>query len=249
VVSFVPEPVKLLIALPTSHTGMCAAGQAITRIYTRHPEWKVSQYESVGSLLTAGFNRVWAHALNLREKSEITHFLMLHDDVRPRQEDWIDLFFTEMASANAQVLSAIIPIKDMRGLTSTALDTDPWRPMRFTQRFVHESRPVTWTDERLLFNTGCMLIDFSGDWVEEVCFTIRDRIVREKGGWMAYVQPEDWDFSRQCRALGVRVAVTRAVTIDHFGVNYWPSDMVWGDAMDFGNATYMLDKAKEAQPQ
>lgn len=237
--------VKLFIGLPSHRSGVCAGWQAISRIRVRHPEWQVTEFESVGSLLTAGFNRAWAHALNLREKGEITHFLMLHDDVRPRDEDWIDRLFTEMAGANAQVLSAIIPIKDSRGLTSTALDTDPWRPMRFTQHFIHESRPVTWTDERLLFNTGCMLIDFSGDWVTKVCFTIRDRIIQEADGtWAAYVQPEDWDFSRQCRKLGVRVAVTRALAIDHFGVNYWPSDMVWGEQADFGNAVYMLDQAK-----
>lgn len=231
---------KLFIALPTSHAGACAASQAITRVYAGHPDWQVTQFESVGSLLTAGFNRAWAHALNLREKGEITHFLMLHDDVRPRDENWIDLLFAEMAAANAQVLSAIIPIKDNRGLTSTALDTDPWRPMRFTQHQIHKWQPTTWTDERLLFNTGCMLVDFSGDWVTKVCFTINDRIVLENGTWAAYVEPEDWNFSRQCRALGVRVAVTRAVTIDHYGANYWPSDLVWGEQADFGNATYMI---------
>jgi len=234
--------IKLLIALPTSHTGQCAAAQAIIRAHVAHPDWQIEEFESVGSLLTAGFNRAWAYALNMRERGEITHFLMLHDDIRPREENWLDLLFAEMESANAQVLSSIVPIKDNRGLTSTALDTDPWRPMRFTMHQIHESRPVTWTDERLLFNTGCMLVDFSGDWVTQVCFTITDRIVFEKGEWKAYVQPEDWDFSRQCRDLGVRIAVTRAVTIEHFGGSFWPSDMVWGEEADFSNLMFSHNK-------
>jgi len=237
---------KLLIGLPTYQPGAGVNGQAIQRVYAGHPEWKVDQLEASGSLLAAGFNRLWAHALNLREKGEITHFLMLHADVRPREENWIDLLFVEMARHEAQVLSSIIPIKDERGLTSTALDTDLWCPMRFTQHQIHESRPITWTDERLLFNTGCMLVDFSSDWVERICFTVNDRLVREHGGWQAYTESEDWNFSRQCRALGVRCFVTRAAAMDHYGTSHWPSDLVWGEQADFGNVTCLLDKKRGA---
>lgn len=232
---------KLLIALPCYHTGTSVGARAIRRVYTSHPEWKVTEIEAIGSLLTAGFNRAWAHALNMRERGEITHFLMLHSDVRPRDENWIDILLAEMEKANVQVLSAIIPIKDARGMTSTALDTNLWRPMRFTMRQIHDA-PVTWTDDRLLFNTGCLLVNFAEPWVEKVCFTVNDLIVKENGTWASYVEPEDWHFSRQCHQLGVRVAVTRAVALDHFGVNHWPNDLVWGEAADFQNIVHMADK-------
>lgn len=229
---------KLLIALPCYQTGTGVAGRAITRVYTTHPDWQITVVEGIGSLLTAGFNRLWAHALNLRERGEITHFLMLHSDILPRNEDWVGDLLAEMEKADVQVLSAIVPIKDKRGLTSTALDTHEWRPMRFTMGQVH-AMSVTWTDERILFNTGMMLVDFSGDWVERVAFTVGDMIARVNGVWESYVEPEDWHFSRQCRALGVRVAVTRAVKLEHYGQNFWPNDKIWGDTADFQNAPFV----------
>ncbi len=228
-------PRRIFLACP-SYTAGTVNQKAQILAMTKHPGWVWQHMEMCSSLLTWSFNSCWAQALNLRERGGITHFLMLHADVNPRGgAEWVDQLLAEMEASQAQVLSGIIPIKSARGLTSTALETDNrWRPRRLTMAEVH-ARPVTWTDPALLFNTGLLLVDFSDPWVERVCFTMRDLIEKEPDGiWRASVEPEDWHFSRQCRALGVRVAVTRRVAVDHCGFGYWSSDQVWGQATDDG---------------
>ena len=93
-------------------------------------------------------------------------------------------------------------------------------------------RPVTWTAPDLLVNTGLMLVDFREPWVERVCFTIRDKIHEENGTWVAEVEPEDWGFSRQARALGVPLHVTRRVAVMHIGSKAFPNDVKWGIETD-----------------
>jgi hypothetical protein len=225
--------VKLLIAHPTYGSSGSVSMMAQLLLNQRHPDWNISHLEIGASCLAWCFNQAWCMALNLRAIGEITHFLLIHSDVRPRDATWFDTLLGEMVEHRADVMSAIIPIKNEEGLTSTALDTDPWQPMRLTQKQIHKY-PRTWSAPELLFNTGLLLIDMSGDWVEKAFFTINDKIERDEktGLWKAYVQPEDWNFSRQCRALGVRAFVTRAVTVDHYGTSHWPSDRIWGKDAD-----------------
>lgn len=238
---------KILIANPGYTPGYVSAF-AQAKAIQRHPEWEVHFYELSASLLTWNFNSAWATALNLKESHGLTHFLLIHADVRPKGEDWLDVMLAEMERMQADVMSAIIPIKDQRGLTSTALDTDPWRPLRLTQRQVLTEFPETWTADELLFNTGLLLVDLRKPWVEQVCFTMRDQIVRDDDGqWRAYVQPEDWHFSRQCRALGVRAYVTRKVVVEHFGTGCWSSGQVWGEPVDQVNGALVREKYDVAQ--
>lgn len=189
--------------------------------------------ENAGSICTFNFNQLWAGALNLRKTEGVTHFLLWHADIRPLGKDWLDVMFEEMENNDADVLSAIIPIKDERGLTSTAFDLGEWRVARITQKQVHSNKfPDTWTAENLLLNTGLMLVDMRKPWVEKICFTINDKIVFEKGQWKAYCEPEDWNFSRQCHKLDCRLFVTRKVITEHCGYKAWRSDEVWGQEVD-----------------
>jgi|SRR5581483_3389515 len=197
---------------------------------------QIHHFELASSLLTWSFNTAWVHALNLRKSAGITHFLLWHSDVQPMGEDWLRVFLDEFESNEADVLSAIIPIKDSRGLTSTALDTDEWRPKRITTHEANEVLPVSWTNELLLINSGLMLCDFTKPWVEKICFTMRDEIVQQPDGeWVVRCEPEDWNFSRQCRRLGLKLVATRAVTVQHHGAGCWSSASVWGDPIDKQN--------------
>ncbi len=232
---------NLLIANP-SYNASVQNLRAQLAAYAASPGRTIHSFELASSLLTWCFNSAWATALNLKEQEGLTHFLLWHADIRPRGDDWLDRFVAEMEATEADVLSAIVPIKDQRGLTSTAADTDPWRPIRITQRQAHDL-PETWTAPWLLFNTGLMLVDFRKPWVYDVCFTMNDRIVRdERGMWTAMVEPEDWHFSRQCRQLGVRALVTRKIVVDHFGTGCWGSDKVWGEEVDQQNGSLVANK-------
>lgn len=197
---------------------------------------EIHHAEINGSLLTWCFNSLWAMALNLKEESGLDYFLLWHADVKPVTEGWLETLIKELRDAEGDVISAIVPIKDARGLTSTARDSDPFRPIRITQHEAVNILPVSWTSEDVLLNTGLMLVDFSKPWVYDVCFTMQDRIVRRGDGkFIADIEPEDWNFSRQLHRKGLKLVATRAVTVEHFGVGTWRSDQVWGWETDRQN--------------
>lgn len=187
------------------------------------------------SLLTLSFNTLWCEALNAR-RDGITHFVMLHDDVGPIDDGWIDTLLAEQQKAKADILSAVIPIKDERGLTSTAVyDRRTNRMRRLTMTEVTEL-PPTFDAERagypgcvLLPNTGLWVCDFTRPWVEEICFTIRDKnFVGPEGKWVAQCFSEDWDFGIQAQRLGLRVCATTAVKLIHRGGFDYPNFTAWG---------------------
>lgn len=179
------------------------------------------------SLLCRGFNFMFSLALNAREQG-VTHFLLHHADIGP-EEGWLDKMMEIMKREGADVLSAVSPIKNQEGLTSTALDED-WRgqtaficPRRLTLNELYNDFPPTFTHPKLLLNTALMLIDLSKPWVENICFRMEDRIIRNKDGkFEAGGCSEDWVFSRDARALGARLFVTREVTLNHFGRAMFP---------------------------
>lgn len=208
-------------ALSLLHIQACAK---VERIGPRMP---------TGSLLALSHNLGWFWAVNNRERFGFTHLLMMHSDVEPIGTDWFDRLAAQMEVSGAEAISAIIPIKDHRGLTSTALDTNPWRPYRITQKQAQEL-PLTWTCGNLLINTGLLLVDLSKPWVEKICFTINDRVTRDDatGEFIPEVQSEDWDFSRQLWRMGVPYFATRAVRVLHHGWQNWDSEATWGRAVD-----------------
>jgi hypothetical protein len=198
-------------------------------------------YMEVGSsILTFAFNLCWAQALNEYEAGRITHFLMWHSDVRPCSPRWLDTLTDEMEKAGADVLGTSIPIKDTKGLTSTAIDTDPWRPQRVSLKQMNEL-PPTWSCDRLLINTGLMLVDLRKPWWQEICFDIEDRIVKVNDYWRAECKPEDWQFSRAARKRGARIFVTRAVVVEHTGLISWASNQMWGWPVDSPNESVLSD--------
>jgi len=145
------------------------------------------------------------------------------------------------------VLSAISPIKSGFGLTSTALDTHPWRPQRLTMAEVMDA-PETFDCDYarqrwgadLLINTGLMVFRLDNEWCERICFDIVCRNWRdEKGVFQCDVEPEDWRFSRWCNARGLKVATTRKVELLHKGPNDFNNFGTWGMwKTDEGNLRY-----------
>lgn len=179
------------------------------------------------SLLAYTFNHLWCNALNAKQKG-YTHFLMVHADIVP-EVGFMDKMLAIMEKNNAHILSAIVPIKNATGLTSTAIDTDQWHPPRFTMKQLAQM-PPTFTARKLLVNTGLMLVDIRDTWVYQIHFTINDKLERDNNGFYKPMsQPEDWNFSREARRLGAnRIFATREVKLAHLGHLDYRNEGTWG---------------------
>lgn len=198
------------------------------------------------------FNKLWIDALDLWEQGKISHFLMVHSDIVP-ESYFVDKMMAILERSGADVLSAIVPIKNNAGLTSTAMeeawgDEDPrWRVRRVTMHEAH-ALPKTWTHDLVLLNTGLMLVKM-GDWCKEIHFHFDDAIIQYRGRRHPVCFPEDWNFSRDAKKLGAKLYATREVCVTHMGdtgyVNYQP----WGTLkMDFKSPELdpIVDPAVEA---
>lgn len=207
---------------------------------SRLPDDAVYRQYNEGSLLAANFNALWVSALNLARAGRAPdYFAMLHADVEP-QDWWLDTLIDELEDKNLDVLSAVVPIKDSHGLTSTALshpDGDPFRILcRLTMADVHRL-PETFTSDDvghpLLLNTGLWVCRFDEAWTRKVRFTINDRIVTlPDGSYRAQCEPEDWYFSRLCHELGLKLGATRKVKLEHRGTAAFTNDRPWGQPFD-----------------
>jgi len=182
----------------------------------------------------------------MADDGEITHLAFLHGDIAP-EDLWIDKLVDEMDSLKADFISVVAPIKDLRGLTSTAigkfgLDWTPYRRLTMEEVMVlpetFSIEDTEYPDDILLHNSGCWLADLRNPLFGEedasgrglVYFTINDRIVR-KGGKRTYqVEPEDWFFSRRLHEQGARTFATRKVLIEHHGDFAFRNDHAWGVA-------------------
>lgn len=209
-----------------------------------------------GSLLAMTFNGAFCYALNRYKEDGAKWFAMLHADILP-EANWLDTLIEEAERLDADMLSAIVPIKSGKGLTSTAMAhaTDPWQLFtRLTLKQIwHEKMPETFNrytlktamqeilpepfasqvpDSALLVNTGCFVcrIDRLADFPP--CFTIHDRIIQKDGKWVPEVQPEDWWFSRCLDVRGMSVYATRKLDLVHWGGAAYKSNAQFGDDID-----------------
>jgi hypothetical protein len=187
------------------------------------------------SLLTLTFNSLWAMALNERANG-FTHFAMIHDDIWPMDDGWLDLLLKEFKASGADVLSTCVPIKDDRGLTSTAVMHKPTQRMiRLTMTEVCDlpdtfnAKDCGYDDCVILPNTGLWICDFTKPWVERICFTMKDRIFKGADGqWVPQCFGEDWGFGVQLAEMGLKVSATTALKVVHQGKFDYPNFAPWG---------------------
>jgi hypothetical protein len=202
------------------------------------------------SLLARTFNTLWIQALNHAERGLITHFAMLHADVAAPQF-WLDTLMEELTAREADICSVVVPIKDMKGVTSTAIDdpANPWQPYRRLTMTEVMRLPETFTAEdchqaslnphhgALLVNTGCWVCDLRRPWWlgdptqnQPLCFMINDRIRRgAEGKFFVDTQSEDWYFSREAAKYGAKIIATRKVKLEHFGEAGFSNVGAWGE--------------------
>lgn len=121
----------VFLAQPNAGSVMPCCALGMLQATFRHKlHVNVSQFGA----LVHNFNMCWCEALNRREELGLTHFAMLHSDIKV-SPSWIDALIEEMDRVDAEVMSAVVAIKDSRGLTTTGIryaDTIGCR--RFTMR-------------------------------------------------------------------------------------------------------------------
>lgn len=234
----------VFLTMPTVRNPQFHAMKGFHRPTERNtPRVEFAKGSSIGVPFSC--NILWAEALNEREHGhKITHFALMHDDVCP-EGPWLDVLMDVMDETGADMVSAAVPIKDGRGLTSTAVDNkddNTWLVRRITMHELHNDLPETftskdipWADGGLLANTGLFVCRF-GEWAEKVAWNQHNRIKHlvsdnNKNVWMAEAFPEDWDFCRQLNRLGLKIAVTRRVPLYHERPEF-TTRTVWGEEHD-----------------
>ncbi len=191
-----------------------------------------------GSLLSLVFNRLWCRALNERQERGYTHFAMHHADIQA-PVGWVDVLLNELDRHKADVISAVVAIKDYRGLTSTGYRSSNLGPIsRLTVKEVNDL-PETFDLEDalgtegkrhwLMVNTGLWVCRFTEPWVEDVCFNICDAIQKVDGRFQPRCLPEDWNFSGFCAQRGLKVMATRKLRVLHHGDTGFPNNGTWGE--------------------
>ncbi|MFA6244226.1 MAG: hypothetical protein WC655_25005 [Candidatus Hydrogenedentales bacterium] len=236
-----------------------ATGGKLTVAYSRHG----------GSSLPQVFNNLWVQALGQRDK--YTHFAMLHSDVEP-EGGWLDILYDELIRTQATVMSAVVAIKDEKGVSSTAVgvndDLYDYRRitmtelMKLPQTFsVADVRAAgIWPDyfagetpRCLLVNTGCWITDLSWPgWHvqdEQGFFKFKyEQLHRIQqwpdGRYNCEFAPEDWLMSRYVANNGGRVMATRLFKTIHVGTQLYPNWQAWGKPTDAEIDRHLADKRR-----
>ena len=119
-------------------------------------------------------NIFFATALNAQEFDgwDITHIFTMHNDVVP-EVGYLDILMDEIERTGADFLSVLLPIKDLNGLSSTAIDSvdNPFcveRRITMTEAYqlpeTFDAADCGYPDRALLVNTGLFLMDWTKDW-------------------------------------------------------------------------------------
>ena len=177
--------------------------------------------------------------------SDCDYWIMLHSDIKPVGDNWVDVLLGELEVENLSVISAVAAIKTPEGLTSTAVDTRESFPRRLTLKEINAG-PETLTNEkckkiygkRLLINTGVMAWKMKDmrPLIPELPFEFHDRFITRTGPQGPYMlpdfMPEDWLMSRRLDEKGIAYGATRRLHTIHKGAFEFDSSKVFGADTD-----------------
>lgn len=232
----------VFIALPT-HDGRMQFGTAdaslrylnwgtLAQVWGDDPPFDVRMEVHATSDLCRTFNLLWCAALNVGA----THFAMLHDDLVPHP-NWLIRLWTTMQAHGAACVSAVSPIKDIRGLTSTAVGgadphdgTEDWRWEVVKQVTLEDLRSLPdvfsasdlgFAHHPLLVNTGCMLLDIKQitQKIPDFRFDMVHGLHCDAAGvWrIRNDRTEDWELSRDLYRVGLVALAHQGIQIKHYG--------------------------------
>lgn len=227
----------LLIAMPHCGPVHAAAARSFFARATAPggPFGAVYNVEAANSIAPAGFNDALLAGLRLRDEGAVRYFAMIHSDVEAATPAWADALHREMAARGDVLCSAVVPIKDDSGESSTAVgvEHDPWQVARRVRMDERGRLPETFgladlPDARLpgavlLVNTGLWLADLADPfWDGFGGFNVITRIgIDPMGRRVSQARPEDWEMSRALHAAGRPYSATFAVEARHHGGRAW----------------------------
>ncbi len=242
----------IFVGMPT-YDG-CPEWEAAAAIYEQRARNKdIDVMILTSSALTYGFNRLYCAMLN---NPMCRYWVLLHADIIPERGNWVSHLVTQMDATGADVMSAVMPLKNPEGSTSTALGLgeNPVEDGTFRRLTMHEAMELPecfnrkhladlfnrtqdpalpkwdWGECHLLNNTGLMCIRGKRrDVLETLHFDVRNGIRKNaQGKWECWFEPEDWLFSRQAEAAGLNVWATRSIPARHVGKHGFPNASEWG---------------------
>lgn len=252
---------EIVFLASPSYDGRIDSGTAESIYGYATEKRQVAPKKNSGSLLSSNCNALLVAALNASRVFKMKWFAMLHADIEP-EPFWLDKLIDIAESRDADLVSALVPLKDDRGLTSTGIGTSGSRRVEFrlTQSQLHsEGFPATFSatecltaldklpgdlriatsipDPILFVNTGCFIVRLDRDWMQsgKVWFSNDDWIEMKDGQWRTRCFSEDWKFSQLIHDCGGLVLATQAVKVTHKGNAIFPSDKTWGIPNDCGH--------------
>jgi hypothetical protein len=231
---------------------------------------QIAETLPTGSVIDSNCTKIWCDALNNRD--QVLYMAILHSDVTP-EAWWVDKLIEQAELHGADFVSALVPVKNLRGVYSTAISMPDGKHhfRRLTRKQAqHPDFPTTFgveeaTDalERLpeplrvsnvprggfLFaNTACMVCRVDRPWAEKVLFCNEVTLERRNDGFMyPYNISEDWYFTRAVAQHGGRVMATRAVAVGHAGSMEYTSDGDWGQDQDDESVQWWQAKEEALQ--
>lgn len=222
---------RVFVGFP--HGGMLCPGALVAASQASKSD--VMARAALNSILCHNFNTLWCDALNYRAQYGITHFAMCHYDIRP-EPFWVDRLFELMEVHDADIVSAVVAIKDERGLSSTGVGNfDTRRVRRLTMREVYDL-PATFSvrdtgPDYLAVNTGLWLARIDTGWADGFPgFETHTAVRRDaEGMYQPVARSEDWLMSRWAATSGLRVFATSAVRTFHGGFKEYSNDSPWGE--------------------
>jgi len=172
---------------------------------------------------------------------------MLHSDIDIQDDYWLDKLIELASQARCDILSVVAPLKNEKGLTSTALYNPEKKAItrrltmydvnKLPETFASQAVESLWQlapETRLLVvNTGCMLVKLDR-WCEKLYFHTKDYMLKvidtetNDITYKAAMISEDWLFSIEAQALGVKVLATSAIQLQHIGKHAYPNHGTWG---------------------
>lgn len=191
----------------------------------------VAEAQVNSSILPHTFNVLLGAALDARDEGRVTHMAMAHSDICA-EPGWLDTLYREMLSTDADLVSAIVPIKGPSGRTSTAIgdESDPWRVKRSIYLEERWDRPQTFgageacgPGEVLMVNTGLFLADLRRTYWDDFAFSFHTRIRKTDRGRVAECRSEDWEMSHHLHKNGAKAVVTFKVRLTHEGGCMYPN--------------------------
>ncbi len=234
---------RIFIAVPSMEhvhknavPGLCAPSTSGSRAFA------VRVYGH--SMLNKTFNDLVCMAMNERAEYGWRYFVMHHSDIEA-EIGWLDKLMDEYRRVGADVLSAVMPIKDARGVTSTGRRDKDGRITRVTMDELWGGRPLPDTfciddlsdaeGDHLLINTGLMVFDLEAPWVEPWLlaegFCSTDKVFKDPvtGKLSASSFTEDWSFSEYCHTHGLKCMATKVIKCTHHGAAGYDNFRSWGD--------------------